>query len=101
MTRAQNESRQRLTSTASPTSGGHGTRTRKRAPDFESSGTAEKPRENNDSREIAAPGAAVDAQNVFVDPELRSIIARWPDLPNAIKAGIVAMVSAADEAGKT
>ena len=47
--------------------------------------------ENSGFRGSAAPGAAVDAQLAHMDPDLAAIIARWPDLPNAIKAGIVAM----------
>jgi hypothetical protein len=33
-----------------------------------------------------------------IDPDLAAIIQRWPDLPEAIKAGIVALVRAVDEA---
>ena len=34
------------------------------------------------------------------DPELARIVAAWPSLPTAIKAGIVAMVQAATGAGR-
>ena len=37
-------------------------------------------------------GAAVGAQNAPVDPELQAIIERWPDLTDAVKAGILEMV---------
>ena len=43
-------------------------------------------------------GAQSGARNEHTessDPDLASVIAAWPDLPRAIKAGILAMVSAA------
>jgi len=57
--------------------------------------TPENPEENAHSREGAAQGAAVGAANTPNDPDLRAIIERWADLPDAVKAGIVAMVRAA------
>ncbi len=30
------------------------------------------------------------------DPDLAAVVAAWPDLPEAIKAGILAMVKAAE-----
>ncbi len=33
-----------------------------------------------------------------MDPELQAVIDRWPHLPPAIRAGIVAMVNAAGNA---
>ena len=33
-----------------------------------------------------------DAQNTPIDPDLQAIIKRWPELPDAVKAGILAMV---------
>ena len=45
----------------------------------------------------AAPGAAVDTENGPIDAELQSIIERWPELPGAVKAGILAMIHAAGE----
>ena len=53
---------------------------------------SENPEENALSRDSAAPGAAVDAQNTSIDPDLQAIIERWPELPDAVKAGILAMV---------
>lgn len=43
-----------------------------------------------------APASSPDStdQNQAVDDQLRHIIDAWPDLPEAIRAGIVAMVSA-------
>ncbi len=54
--------------------------------------TPEIPEENAHSRDSAAPGAAVGAQIAPVDPELQAIIERWPDLTDAVKAGILEMV---------
>ena len=44
--------------------------------------------------ERAAPGAAVEHENAPTDPDLQAIVERWPDLPEAVKSGIVAMVHA-------
>ena len=41
-----------------------------------------------------AESGAVDADCSPIDPDLQSIIERWHDLPEAIKAGILAMVQA-------
>ena len=57
---------------------------------------AEKPEENAHSRDSAAPGAAVDPENGPVDPDLRFIAERWDELSEPVKAGILAMVRAAD-----
>ena len=40
----------------------------------------------------AAQGAAVDPENAPFDADLQTIIKRWAELPDAIKAGILAMV---------
>ncbi len=42
----------------------------------------------------AAQGAAVSAANAAIDPELQTIVERWPGLPDALKAGILAMINA-------
>jgi hypothetical protein len=34
------------------------------------------------------------ADSVQVDPDLAGVVAAWPGLPEAVKAGIVAMVKA-------
>ena len=47
------------------------------------------------SADSAAPGAAVDPANAPTDPDLRLIVERWDDLPEPIKAGILAMIRAA------
>jgi len=44
----------------------------------------------------AAPGAAVDPENGPTDPDLQIIVERWDDLPEPVKAGILAMVRAAE-----
>ena len=53
--------------------------------------------ENTLSREGAARGAAVGAENAHIAPDLQSVIERWPELSEAVKASIVAMVVAGDE----
>jgi hypothetical protein len=41
-------------------------------------------------------GAESGAHSAPIGADLQAIIQRWPELPNAVKAGIVAMVKAAD-----
>ncbi len=48
--------------------------------------------ENALSQQSAAQGAAVGAANGPIDPELQTIVERWPGLPDALKAGILAMI---------
>ena len=55
---------------------------------------AESAGNNAVSQECAAAGAAVETENASIDPDLRAIIERWTNLPDAVKAGIVAMVEA-------
>ena len=55
----------------------------------------ENPEKNAHSQASAAQGAAVDSQNEPIDTDLLVIIERWPDLPDALKAGIVAMIQTA------
>ncbi len=43
----------------------------------------------------AAESGAVGARNRTHDPELAAVVAAWADLPEAVRAGIVAMVRAA------
>ena len=57
--------------------------------------TPENTEENAHPENRAAAGAAVDSENVQIDADLRAIVERWADLPDAVKAGIVAMVQAA------
>jgi hypothetical protein len=48
----------------------------------------------------ANSGARADGlapKRPVVDPDLGAVIKAWPDLPAAIKAGVVAMVKAARE----
>jgi hypothetical protein len=44
---------------------------------------------------VGASGAAVEIKEGPSDPDLRVLVEWWPDLPAAIRAGIVAMVQAA------
>ena len=58
----------------------------------------QKSSENSALSEMgAAESGAIVAENAPVDPDLQAIIERWPDLPEAMKADIVAMVKAAGE----
>ena len=59
-------------------------------------GNAEK---TGDSDECAAPRAAQSAANPPFDADLQQLIDAWPDLPEAVKAGILAMVKAAAGGG--
>ena len=59
------------------------------------SATPENPEENAHFENCAAAGAAVGSENGLIDAELQAIIQRWGKLPDAVKAGIVAMVRAA------
>ena len=54
--------------------------------------SAEIPEKKAHSRGSAAPGAAVGAENTPIDADLQVIIQRWPELSEAVKAGILAMV---------
>ena len=58
--------------------------------------TLENPEQNAHSRDSAAAGATVDPENGPIDPDLQTIIEGWPDLPEPVKAGILAMVHGAD-----
>ena len=44
---------------------------------------------------MAAIGAAVETTIEHADPDLAAVIDAWPTLPEALKAGIVAMIQAA------
>jgi len=74
-----------------------GVPTGKPAPDFESAGNRLKPEEYADFPNGSASGAALESEIGISDPDLAVIIERWESLPGAVRAGIVAMVSAACE----
>lgn len=57
----------------------------------------EIPEENAHSGKRAAAGAAVDSRNAPIDADLQAIIERWAELPDTVKAGILAMVRAVGE----
>ena len=57
--------------------------------------TPQNAEENAHFQDCAAPGAAVDAENGPIDPDLQTTIEAWPDLSDAVKAGILAMVRSA------
>jgi hypothetical protein len=51
----------------------------------------------------ANPGAnavAVETKPAHISPDLQAVIDRWSNLPDAIKAGILAMVAAASQAAR-
>jgi len=48
------------------------------------------------SIEGGAECGALGAQTGQIDPDLQAIIERWPTLPEPIKAGILAMIRAAE-----
>jgi hypothetical protein len=52
---------------------------------------------DNDTVSISsgAKSGANDSQNGRIDPDLARVVERWDALPEAIRAGIVAMVKAA------
>ena len=49
------------------------------------------------SKTGGAESGAVDARNGLDDADLQAIVECWPDLPQAVKADIVAMVQAAGD----
>ncbi|QEG33942.1 hypothetical protein [Bythopirellula goksoeyrii] len=59
--------------------------------------STENSEKNSISRQRAASGAAVDAENTPLDPDLATVIEQWASLPKAIKSGILAMVGSAVE----
>ena len=48
----------------------------------------------------AAKSGARDAANQVVEAELLEVIDAWPELPEGVRAGIVAMVEAAKGEGR-
>jgi hypothetical protein len=49
---------------------------------------------------MVADLVAVETKTAHVAPELQAVIDAWQDLPEAIKAGILAMVAAASQAAR-
>jgi len=58
--------------------------------------SVEIPEENAHSENCAAAGAAVGSENTPIDPDLAAVVDAWPKLPEAIRAGILAMIRAAE-----
>jgi hypothetical protein len=48
-----------------------------------------------DSAPSGAESGAIEAREAILDPELTAVIDAWPVLPEAIRAGILAMIRAA------
>lgn len=60
------------------------------------------PSESRGKRESAtarSKNVAILEDSLAIDPDLAAVIDAWPDLPDAVRAGIVAMVRAATEEG--
>ena len=70
------------------------------APHFESDATCpDSQGERHISEGTGADAGAVETKNAHDDADLQAIMDAWPDLPEAIKAGIMAMVTAARRDG--
>ncbi len=58
-------------------------------------------RKGNELRDVedvgGAESGAVETEKAPIDPDLARLIDTWPNLPEAIRAGIVAMVNTAIE----
>jgi len=50
-----------------------------------------------DSGDAGALAGAVETKPAHIDADLQAIIDAWPTLPEALRAGIVAMIRAAGE----
>jgi hypothetical protein len=46
---------------------------------------------------MCAPVRAPNGPDATVDPDLAAVVSAWPGLPEALKAGIAAMVKAAGQ----
>ena len=55
----------------------------------------ENPEKTGVSENAGADAGAVETKNAHDDADLQAIVDAWPTLPEAIKAGILAMVTAA------
>ena len=49
---------------------------------------------NGRGTQSAAESAALDAREAPLGSDLRAVVSAWPNLPDAIRAGILAMISA-------
>ena len=65
--------------------------------DYDSTRNRRKPGENAYSRKIAAPGAAVDPAKAPADPRLSAVVSGPDTLPDAVRAGTLAMVRKATD----
>jgi hypothetical protein len=60
------------------------------------SATPPNAEENGTSQDCAAHGAAVEHSQGPIDPDLAVVTDHWTDLPEAVRAGILAMVRASE-----
>ncbi len=51
------------------------------------------------SEGAGADAGAVETKNAHGDPDLQAVVTAWPDLPDEVKADIVAMVKGAGVEG--
>jgi hypothetical protein len=49
---------------------------------------------------MVADPVAVETKTSHISPDLQAVIDQWSNLPDAIKAGILAMVAAASQAAR-
>jgi hypothetical protein len=52
----------------------------------------ENPEKNGIFKEGAAQGAAVDTEYQPIEADLQEVVKAWPELPDAVKEDILAMV---------
>jgi hypothetical protein len=65
----------------------------------EAAGIEPDPRSSGNSAggdQSGAESGALDPRNAEFDPDLSAVVEVWPKLPEAIRAGIMAMIRAAE-----
>ena len=59
----------------------------------------ESPGNSTIANQSGAKSGALGAQNDPIDAELAEVVQAWPGLPDALRAGILAMIRAAGRVG--